>query len=89
MAPRGAVGRRLCRVLVIGFAILWALAAAIPAIGTFGLFGQERDPLSAVYLVPLGFPWVLLPIGSWFWALMSPGLNFAILVAACRSRTAR
>ena len=28
-------------------------------IGTFGLFGQEKDPLSAVFLIPLGLPWFI------------------------------
>lgn len=87
MAVRGTGSGRLCRALVIGFATLWALAVAILIIGLFGLFGQERDPLSAVFLVPLGLPWILLPFGSAFWAMIAPGINLAILMAFCRSRT--
>jgi len=32
-------------------------------IGTFGLFGQEKDPLSAVFLIPLGLPWFIWVVG--------------------------
>jgi hypothetical protein len=54
-------------------------------IGTFGLFGQERDPLAGVFLMPLGLPWVLWLEGfpeitlPWL-AGMAPLLNLAILI---------
>ena len=39
--------------------------------GTFGLFGTERDPLAGVFLLPLGLPWVLaidlFPEPLWPW----------------------
>ena len=59
------------------------------AIGTFGWFGVERDPLAAVYLVPLGLPWTLLvgdaPDSLLPWlAIASPGLNLVLIVAMCR-----
>lgn len=72
--------------------IVWALylaALALLLIGTFGLFGQERDPLSGVFLMPLGLPWVLWLDGAsdglkpWL-AALAPALNIAILSAMCR-----
>ncbi|MBJ3764653.1 hypothetical protein ILP92_18145 [Maribius pontilimi] len=89
MTARGTSPSRLCRALIIGFAALWALAVAILVIGTFGLFGQERDPLSAVFLLPLGLPWALLPMGGAVWAILAPGINLALIVALCRIRRAR
>ncbi|WP_082181786.1 hypothetical protein [Aestuariivita boseongensis] len=58
-------------------------------IGTYGLFGQEQDPLSGVFLLPLGLPWVLLldglpePLLPWS-AILAPLLNLAILILLCR-----
>ncbi|OBV10589.1 hypothetical protein I603_1802 [Erythrobacter dokdonensis DSW-74] len=59
------------------------IALALLAIGTFGLFGQERDPLSAVFLLPLGLPWNLVGdriglAGPWL-PILAPGINAAIL----------
>ncbi|MGE0055948.1 MAG: hypothetical protein AB7S74_17260 [Hyphomicrobium sp.] len=48
---------KICRVVVWVFLISYVLALALFAIGAFGLLGQERDPLSAVFLIPLGLPW--------------------------------
>ena len=42
------------------FVFLYVAALALLAIGTTGAFGQERDPLSGVFLLPLGLPWNLL-----------------------------
>jgi hypothetical protein len=62
---------------------------ALLLIGTFGLFGQERDPLAGIFLMPLGLPWVLwldrFPEMAWPWlAGMAPLLNLAILTFLCR-----
>ena len=65
------------------------MALALLLIGTFGLFGQERDPLAGVFLIPLGLPWVLWTDGlsdglkPWL-ATLSPLLNIVILAAVCR-----
>lgn len=67
------------------------MALAVLLIGTFGLFGQERDPLAGVFLIPLGLPWVLWLDGfpevalPWL-AVMAPLLNLAILTVLCRLR---
>lgn len=42
------------------FVVIYAIALVLLAIGTFGWFGQEKDPLSAVFLFPLGLPWNVL-----------------------------
>jgi hypothetical protein len=79
----------LCRIVVYGFAGLYLIAIILFLIGTFGLFGQDRDPLSGVFLMPLGLPWnrflgaapeALLP---WIGAL-APLVNLGILAALCR-----
>jgi hypothetical protein len=81
---------RLCRFVIIAFAVLAACALGLFAIGTLGLFGAERDPLSAVFLLPLGLPWNLLIASSpdalrpWL-AAAAPLLNLLILWAGCRA----
>jgi hypothetical protein len=85
---------RICRFLVIAFAVAYALALGLLAIGTFGLFGQERDPLSGVFLIPLGVPWVFLldpvpdALKPWT-AMAAPALNLALLWALCRAIAGR
>ena len=39
------------------FAGLYVLALILFLIGTFGWFNQDKDPLSAMFLLPLGLPW--------------------------------
>ncbi|MCC7035255.1 MAG: hypothetical protein IT179_20740 [Acidobacteria bacterium] len=80
----------MCRFLIWGFALAYAGALILLGIGTFGLFGQERDPLSGVFLVPLGLPWNLLGGGlpaPWLplVGILAPAVNLAILVALCRA----
>lgn len=80
---------RACKWAVWAFGLLYVAALALLLIGIFGLFGQEQDPLSAVFLVPLGLPWVLwvdgVPEISRPWlAILAPALNIAILAALCR-----
>ncbi len=72
------------RWLLFAFALLWAGAAFLFLVGTYGWFGQERDPLSGVFLLPLGMPWILAigaaPEAARPWlALAAPGLTLAIL----------
>ncbi|MCF3933766.1 hypothetical protein L1787_10105 [Acuticoccus sp. M5D2P5] len=72
------------------FALAWLFALAVLAIGTFGLFGEPRDPLAAVYLVPLGLPWNRMldrlddPVRVIATAL-APGVNLAIIRLICRT----
>ena len=82
----------MARLLTIVF---WALiglyffALLILAVGPFGWFGQERDPLSAVFLVPLGLPWTMVldfeseTARPWL-AILAPILNIAIVGGLAR-----
>lgn len=84
----------LCKIIVIGFGVLYLLALGLLAVGTFGLFGQEPDPLAGVFVVPLGLPWNRLAMGApeallpWIGAL-APLVNLGILAALCRWFSAR
>ena len=71
------------------YAALWLIAVLLFAIGTFGLFGQERDPLSGVFLLPLGLPWnlwvdVLRDALRAPTIVAAPVLNICVLAAICR-----
>jgi hypothetical protein len=85
----------MCRVATIAFALAWAAALVLLAVGTFGWFGQPRDPLSGAYVVLLGLPWVTLPpddLGETAGAVaacLAPGINLALLWGICRVLTRR
>ncbi|WAT16961.1 hypothetical protein OZN62_08405 [Aurantiacibacter sp. MUD11] len=76
-------GRPLLKWLFVIFAGLYVLALGLLLVGTYGWFGQEQDPLSGVFLLPLGLPWNLLAdaLGLQGAALMAaaPMVNAAIL----------
>ena len=75
---------RFCRIVLAIFAVLYLLALGLLLIGTFGLFGSERDPLAGVFLMPLGLPWNLMldgfpePALPWI-AALSPLMNLLII----------
>ncbi len=80
--------RTVCRLGIGLYALLYLSALALVAIGTFGLFGQPRDPLAGAYLMPLGLPWVLrldgLPDGLAPWAaVLAPLVNIGLLLGPC------
>lgn len=62
---------------------LYVLAAALMLISAFGLFGQENDPLSALFLLPLGLPWNViadrLGIAGTASILLAPLVNAGLL----------
>ena len=69
--------------IFLGFVGLYAIALLLLAIGTFGWFGQEQDPLSGIFLMPLGLPWNILGdriglSGAWV-AILAPALNAGVL----------
>ena len=75
---------RVLAVVTISFFALYTVALLIFLAGTFGWFGSEPDPLSGVYLIPLGLPWNRLidvfPEAVWPWlAALAPSINLAIL----------
>lgn len=79
----------ICKWVIRIAGVLYLVALALLLIGTFGLFGQARDPLSGVFLLPLGLPWVwlvdLAPEPAWPWlAALAPALNLGILLALCK-----
>ncbi len=82
----------MCRWIVWIFAVLYVMALVLFAIGIWGLFGQERDPLSGIFLVPLGLPWTVFLGGMperllpWL-AALAPVINLAILAWICRRLT--
>lgn len=65
------------------FVALYALAILLFLIGTFGWFGQEKDPLSGVFLMPLGLPWNMLAdrlgVPDMASGLLAPAINAGIL----------
>jgi hypothetical protein len=78
-----------CRLLLIGFSVLYALAAGLFIVGTYGLFGSPSGPLDGVFLVPLGWPWNrmldVFPEPLWpMLAVLAPAVNLVILVLICR-----
>ena len=78
-----------CRSLIAIFAFLYFAALAILLVGSFGLFGEESDPLSGIFLIPLGLPWNQLidffPEVMWPWlGAFAPAVNLFILVILCR-----
>jgi hypothetical protein len=69
-------------------ALAYALALAVGLIGTFGWLGQARDPLSWVFVILLGQPWVAWigdlpdPVRMWV-AALAPLLNLFLLAVVC------
>jgi hypothetical protein len=65
------------------FAVLYALALLLFLVGNFGWFGQERDPLAGIFLLPLGLPWSWLGgrmgLAGVAVGVLSPLVNLAIL----------
>ncbi|MDG5749086.1 hypothetical protein P8Q88_12955 [Qipengyuania sp. XHP0207] len=61
------------------FLLLYAVALFLLAVGTFGWFGQVRDPLSGVFLIPLGLPWIWLGDAAGLTgpalAILAPAIN--------------
>jgi hypothetical protein len=80
---------RACKWGLAAFALLYAAALALMAVGTFGLFGSPRDPLAGVFVVLLGLPWNRLvdptpPAWHPWLAAAAPLLNAGVAVAVCR-----
>lgn len=69
-------------------ALLYAFAVLVFLIGTFGWLGAGKDPLSGVYLLPLGLPWIYLLSRSGLEGLapplLAPAINVLILFCLWR-----
>ena len=79
----------MCRIVIWIFVFLYLAAIFLLLVGTFGLFGNEKDPLSGIFLLPLGLPWALAahlaPEPSWPWLTgLAPAINLGLLVVLCR-----
>lgn len=77
----------ICKYVTAAFAVVYIAALAIFLTGTYGWFGQDTDALSGIFLIPLGFPWILLSIPEKFSALFGAGaplINLALLWFVCR-----
>lgn len=65
------------------FVALYCLALLLLLIGLFGWFGQEEDPLSAVFLLPLGLPWNWLAdragLAGVATVVLAPAINAGLL----------
>jgi hypothetical protein len=86
--------QRACSLVVIVFAILYALAFGLFIVGRFGLFGSPSGPLAGIFLMPLGLPWNrmldIFPEPLWpTLAILAPALNLVILVLICRWAASR
>ncbi|WP_246044057.1 hypothetical protein [Ruegeria sediminis] len=71
------------------FAAFYIFALAIFVIGVVGLFGSPQDPLSGVYLIPLGLPWIwfidVFDTSTWpYLAAAAPLVNLGLLALLCR-----
>lgn len=83
----------ICKWVTRSVAVLYVAALVLFAIGTFGLFGQEQDPLAGVFLVPLGLPWNLWLDGvpdaiRPGLIIFAPALNLLLLTVLCRGAAA-
>jgi TRAP-type C4-dicarboxylate transport system permease small subunit len=81
---------KVARALAVIYAALCCLSLAILAIGTFGWFGQERDPVSAAFAILLSAPWPMLvdsindPVTGIFIVLGGMGVNLFIILSLGR-----
>jgi hypothetical protein len=84
----------MCNAIKWSFAAAYALALFLLAASTWGWLGAERDPLSGIFLIPLGMPWTLFigsaggfdPFGGVspaVLAMLAPAINLAILFSIC------
>ena len=82
----------MCNAIKWSFAAAYALALFLLAVG--GWLGAERDPLSGIFLIPLGMPWTLFigPVGKFdpfggvspaVLVMLAPAVNLAILFSIC------
>ncbi len=77
----------ICKAVLCVLVVAYLGALFVLATGTFGWFGQERDPLSGVFLMPLGLPWVLIKVPESFnivLAICAPLINIALIGLLCR-----
>lgn len=72
------------------FMAFYAFALFMMLSSTFGLFGVEQDPMSGIFLILLGQPWVrwvdMFPEAAWPWlTAIAPAITLGFLWLACRT----
>ena len=80
---------RICKIASLLFVAAYLFALLLLAAGTFGWFGVAKDPLSAVFLIPLGLPWNAILPASPAVGLLSPVVNGAIMWSLCKRLSRR
>lgn len=80
----------VCRVFFWLFIASYLFAIFVYLTGVFGWFNTESDPLSGIFLIILGQPWItlsaLLPESLLlFTGIIAPVLNAAIIFVICRT----
>jgi chromate transport protein ChrA len=83
---------KVCSIVFGVLVAAYAIALGLLLIGTYGLFGQEKDPLSGAFLLMLGLPWNMLidplPESVKPWVVgLTPALNLLIVRTICRWAT--
>jgi hypothetical protein len=84
----------MCNAIKWSFAAAYTLALFLLAVDTWGWLSDDRDPLSGLFLIPLGMPWTLFigPVGKFdpfggvspaVLAMLAPAINLAILFSIC------
>jgi hypothetical protein len=86
--------RFVCRLATSVFLLLYLVAVLLFVLGTLGLYGVDRDPLSGFYLLPLGLPWNLwidsLPEAPWLWAgVLASAVNLRLMILICSAASRR
>lgn len=77
----------ICRIILLGFGLAYLLALLIYFSGEYGWFGQQIDPLSGIFLIPLGLPWNLIEAPRSIMPALGAGapfINFLIIFLLCR-----
>ncbi len=79
---------RVCKAAFGIFLAAYIMALFLFLVGTFGWFGETRDPLSGIFLIPLSLPWNLVievfPETFWPWlAAAAPTVNLILLRLVC------
>ena len=83
-----AEAKLMCEIIKWTFAAAYAVALFLLAAGSWGWLGADRDPLSAVLLIPLGLPWNRFidyfgGTSPAVLAMLAPAFNLAILFSIC------
>jgi len=74
-------------VVLVCFGLAYALALFLYLTGTYGWFGQQTDPLSGIFLIPLGLPWNFIDAPETILPMLgigAPLINFLLILLLCR-----